>query len=287
MTYPYGTHGAPAVGGGLPGLPRRGSEQQNVDLLYLGFTRLRGPITTSDLSGVLDKLEGATHMRVALIGGGGFGTNTPGAYQGGGGGSCASTKMIPATLIEYTVGGRGRDSLAVFAGYELFAGAGTSLQGGTATGGDRNYPGGNPGVLSGSYSPGGGAAGPSGKGGDAATEEGVSGEPGEWGPDWWGPGGGGGGSFVSSRSASAGSGPGQEGGISIDAAFNLGSGFTFLSSALDNRLGTRAGLTASGNSGSLIAGLPGEPGGGGVGRNTSPAGAPGGLFVEWFAQRLP
>lgn len=26
MTYPYGTHGAPAVGGGLPGLPRRGED---------------------------------------------------------------------------------------------------------------------------------------------------------------------------------------------------------------------------------------------------------------------
>lgn len=100
---------------------------------------------------------GATYMRVAIVGGGGGGST--GGY-GSGGGGCAATKIVPASTITYTIGSGGtgnvsassctdgQNSTATFTGYSLVGGGGKkgvapNAAGGTATGGDYNYAGGD------------------------------------------------------------------------------------------------------------------------------------------------
>lgn len=248
MTYTYGTHGSPAVGGGLPGLPQRGDSGGKPQRST--YTRIVTPG-----SGVIEPPEGAKLMRVAVVGAGG---GTPASNTGrscGGGGGCSATNLVKAESIEYTVGANsvgadGGSSYAQFGAYSLIAtggraggtGAGVGV-GGVGVGGDYNYSGGT-----GGGSGGGGAGGPAGEGGsDAANTPNVS--------DGWGVGGGGSG-FSHSY---GGGGSGANGGSSAIASVRLSSTFF--------------GRTSTSAAGGQM--------GGGAGGSSSPGGV-GGIVVEWF-----
>lgn len=172
MSYTYGTKGAPAVGGGLPGLPQR--SDSGGKLQRSTYTRIVTPG-----SGVIDPPEGAKFMRAAVVGGGAVGTN----FGAGGGGGCAATKIIPATSIQYTLNvaatsaaPTGGTNTLVIPGYPTLVANGApaptsgSAPGGTATGGDYNYSGGAGGLDSGvGYRSPGGGAGPGGPGGNGVS----------------------------------------------------------------------------------------------------------------------
>ena len=111
--------------------------------------------------------SGASYMRFFITGGGS--DNLDNTNQGGGAG-CAATKIIPASTITYTLGAGslvyttpGEPSYATVSGYSLVANGGAYRTGGTASGGDYNFSGGN-----GSAGNAGGAAGPNGAGGSAS-----------------------------------------------------------------------------------------------------------------------
>jgi hypothetical protein len=169
MSYAYGTRGAPAVGGGLPGLPQRGDSGGK--LQRSAYTRIVTPG-----SGVIEPPEGAKFMRAAVVGGGTIGNS----FGDGGGAGCAATKIIPATSIQYTLTAAatsanptGGTNTLVIPGYPTLIASGApvptsgSAPGGTASGGDYNYPGGAGGTTN--YRSPGGAAGPGGPGGNGVS----------------------------------------------------------------------------------------------------------------------
>lgn len=193
-------------------------------------------------SGTLNPPTGAVAMRVAVIGGGGGG-GANGYACGGAGGGCAATKIVPASAITYSIGQGGLGSItyntsapnggnttASFAGYSLIGGGGEGGKhnrnsvGGTGSGGDYSFSGGN-GLhyyqFNSTYigSSGAGAAGPNGHGGDGALRYGSSGSvdpvAGYFFGTGWGAGGGGGGGLYMETSTcyfAGGGGTGARGG---------------------------------------------------------------------------
>lgn len=268
MSYTYGTKGAPAVGGGVPGLPQRIQATQST------YTRIVSG------SGVLIPPQNAVYMRVAVIGGGGGGrgTSTSGNKYAGGGGGCAASKIVAASPVAYSIGagGDGRlgtsgngtnggDTTASFAGYKLVGGGGTggtttSGAGGVGSGGDYNFNGGD-GRLGASTSgaAGGGGAGPNGDGATFSTTP----TNGPFSNTGWGAGG---------------------GGIYVSASSGHGAGVTnaAISTATDAPMCYPWG-------GPEVNGHGGEMGGGGkadynatTGSIASDSGGSGGMVVEWF-----
>ncbi len=216
MSYAYGMKGAPAVGNGLGGLPRRlttSGKASRPPLFRYNITRI---VTPGD--GVLIPPEGAKLMRVTVVG--------AGCYSNGGGGGCATIAVfVPVTPIEYNVGQGGQayrdkkspfsgstpaadaeDTTASFANYLLTGEGGKSPTGGGASGGDFNFKGGD-----GTDFGGGGAAGPNGNGGNGASSSLAGGSPGEFSGESHGPGGGGGGAS-GGWGQNAGGGTGADGG---------------------------------------------------------------------------
>lgn len=153
MTYTYGTKGAPAVGGGLPGLPRKAASSDMV--IRASYSRIvidsfsgEGEVHWDGQTGILIPPDGARFMRVAAIGGGGgeaartnSTNNTNKGSCGGGGGACAATIIVPVSIIEFSIGrggergsgaygsgtvnaGHGGDTLAEFGKYSLVGGGG-------------------------------------------------------------------------------------------------------------------------------------------------------------------
>lgn len=195
-TYAYNTHGAPAVGGGLPGLPQRQSSAGKLE--RSSFTRIVTPG-----SGLITPPEGAKFMRVALHGGGGAGFSDAASSAraaSGAGGGCTATLIIPAAAVEYEIGvggtasnssatlSNGKVSSAKFANYNLVAnpgeggyskgsvGANVRPVGGDGSGGDFNFKGGDGATTAAlNFSAGGaGAAGPDGNGATATIPSGGS-----------------------------------------------------------------------------------------------------------------
>lgn len=213
-TYPYGTRGGPAVGGALPGMPRRKD----------GGASLPTTILIDSGSGDFKIPAGYSQARVVAVGPGGTSTNR----DGGGGGGLAATAIVRVNegeVISYVVGTAGQGSgvagsntMVKFKGYNLVGGAGQAISGGTGpggvgSGGDINYVGGtgaNGTAYNGSGG-GGGAAGLGGNGGNGGVPGGTPGMPavltGE------GAGGSGGQGLAGTNvTAHGGGGPGQPGG---------------------------------------------------------------------------
>lgn len=179
MTYPYGTKGAPAVGGGLPGLPRRSQEKSEFHIPVV--------IDLDEGEGEYIIPAGRTGFRVTAVGAGGAGyAAASGEKSGGGGGGVAVSPALPTNgrqvVISYRIGmggavsdiqdeRNGGETFAKFFGIELRAGGGIGGPigtGGSATGGERNYRGGDGELRTDAGScGGGGAAGPLGDQGNS------------------------------------------------------------------------------------------------------------------------
>lgn len=260
MAYTYGMKGAPAVGQGAPGLPRRWQPEASQ------YTSIK-----TAGAGVLIPPQGAKMMRVAVIGA--SGGVASGLQRGAGGGGCAASKIVPACPISYYIGSGGiaantpndgESSTASFYGYLLVGGGGignrnTTPSGGIASGGDYNYTGGSGGTGA-SYAGGGGAAGPNGNGGNAATG-GLSAVAGFFDGRGWGVGGGSAG--LNSSQGGIGSGPGGVNGDSVT-----------LSTPTGWPWGKHNG--GGGQGGADMGGAPrGDT-------SSSINGSPGGMVVEWF-----
>lgn len=134
MPYPYGMYNAPTVGNGLGGLPRRAAPRGESLYALPGTYTWVCPV-------------GVTSVSVLVIGGGGSGY-TSGGQDGG-----LSRATFGATVVQADGGAQGNQFSS-----------GTGGAGGTATGGDVNYTGGN-----GGRGGGGGAAGYAGNGGNAGS----------------------------------------------------------------------------------------------------------------------
>jgi hypothetical protein len=272
MSYTYGMKGAPAVGNGLGGLPRKQAA--------LGLQSTYTRIVTAG-SGVIVPPANAKFMRVAVIGGGGYGNNN------NSGGGCAATKITAAAPINYVVGAGGTSvtlvggtSSADLPGYLLLATGGSAV-GGTGSGGDYNYSGGT------GAGGGGGAAGPFGNGANGATIPSAgalnNGADSLLGVNGWGvQGGGGGGSIQNNSNLRASAGGGGAGA----SAGSCGAGLT---ATTPGPKGGNSGLWGGAGLDSAygVSGNGGEMGGGG-GRafngtsNFYGNGGVGGIVVEWF-----
>lgn len=165
MSYAYGMRGAPAVGGGLPGLPRRAAVSQskiNFDL----------PVVIDALGPIDDEFiipDWVKAARIIVVGAGGNGSATGTYTTGGGGGGLSRTDIFevksPFTVRRLILANS--YSQASFLDRSLRAyrgGNGSSSNGGlggVATGGDFNYTGGDgaASAYSGRAGGGGGAAG--------------------------------------------------------------------------------------------------------------------------------
>ena len=180
MPYPYGLQGAPAVGGGLPGLPQRGS----------------GSVAGADPSGppamrifirpgegqqqFYNTPEWASYARVTALGKGGRGRGgtaglpvTGTTSHGGGGAGLAGTNIELAPAGVPIVVSFDADATRVsFLGYQLTAGNGGDATdsaagaGGLGSGGAVNFNGGSGALNSGGNNGGGGGA--AGRGGNGA-----------------------------------------------------------------------------------------------------------------------
>lgn len=247
MPYQYGMQNSPSGGNGLGGLPKKQTTPKEVN-----FTRVlgaQGTVNTPTI-GTITPPANAKYMRVAAIGAGG---TTNGVNSGGaGGGGCAASKIVPAAPISYSIisadPAEGGGTVAVFPGYRLFGGRGStnaSRTGGTASGGDYNYSGGT--GDSSAAAGAGGAAGPSGPGANGQTGGATLGRG-------WGVGGGGGGN---NSGGGAGSGASAQGGF--------GAGSSVWGKPNSGRVG-------------------GELGGGGMAVTSTEVnfGGVGGIVVEWF-----
>lgn len=193
MPYIYGLQGAPAVGGGLPGLPQRtGSTISGADPAGAPMSRAILRLTDGVQQNYIIP-EWVSYARVTVIGKGGRGrggtgglsTATGQAHGGGGAG-------LAATAIESVSGGIpvniSFDDDAVragFLGYQLIGGNGgdaTTSAGGIAgvgLGGAINFNGGAGGLCSASGGSGGGGGGAAGRGGNGtAGGTGTSGDSG-------------------------------------------------------------------------------------------------------------
>lgn len=296
MAYSYGTQGAPAVGGGAPGLPSRKQADQST------YTRIVSG------SGVLIPPQGAKMMRVACIGGGGGGNvsaTTANVGWAGGGGGCAASKIVPAVPISYSIGAAGTynvnggDTIADFSGYHLVGGGGksgsNSPNGGVGSGGDYNFNGGegavnntNRGAVSANLC-GGGAAGPNGNGGNGGGSDNspatfITATDGQYSGTGWGSGGGGGGVPVGDTTLCAlgGGGTGARGGYfkSVNTPPKNPSQSPWGLNGVDSVTPASESYTTTG----------GEMGGGGsvVSNAQTPPiwraknGGSGGMVVEWF-----
>lgn len=314
MSYSYGMKGAPAVGGGLPGLPQRGAGGSASVLVRSTYTRIVTPG-----SGVIEPPEGAKFMRVAVVGGGGGAIWVPGAATtraGGGGGGCAASRIVPASDVPYICGvagarkqvaaaapdsaSAGGDSSATVAG-ELLIGRGgqpgsnlteavfpNAGKGGFGEGGTYNFSGGNAG---GNF--GGGGAGPNGNGGFHDTNSNLP-TPGYFSGEGWGCGGGGSGSLsVNTVGASnwfvpvggAGAGANSFYGKAYDTKYT-----EIMLRAMSGQgpFGTSFTVASVGaapvfNGGEFGGGGSSESSGDATSGNTSgTAGGVGGILVEWF-----
>jgi hypothetical protein len=293
MTYPYGTQGAPAVGGGLGGLPRRAEALPTM----IGYSR----IVTG--SGILQPIAGAKYMRVAIFGGGAGGGYISGLNAGvaGGGGGCAGVKsFVPASPISYSIGagraassseGQAGTTTASFLSYNLVATGGWlrlpangGPSGGEGSGGEFSYTGGAGGVGGGSGKggAGGGAAGPNGNGGKGQDSGENSPQSGFYDGGGFGPGGGGGGALRGSTQDSENAGGGGAGAPGGQAAL-IGSGTTSHSAFRQSEGGSIWGTVGGPGLSSSGQGYGGELGGGGRGiPSGSSAGGSGGMVVEWY-----
>lgn len=291
MGYPYGMQGAPAVGQGAPGLPKRWQPAAST------YTRIVSG------SGVLIPPQGAKMMRVAVIGGGGggLGSNSGGSYAaaGGGGGGCAASKIVPVSPIAYAIGGggvggitwgvpagAGGDTTASFPGYLLIGrggagGGATPVLEGQGSGGDYNFTGGTPRYITTSSITvlgvsGSGAAGPNGNGGVGGyygdTVGTLNPTSGTYTGTGWGPGGGSGGGVSSNPNNIGGSGTGKD---NRGVYYQAGE----LTTAIPDPWGVAPVTTTTGGT------VGGEMGGGGAGKcatNQGFSGGSGGMVVEWF-----
>lgn len=213
---------------------------------------------------------GALYMRVAIIGGGGAAIT--GGYASSGGG-CASTKIVPASTITYTVGsggvyntnsGQGTSSTASFTGYSMTATAGAasttynSFAGcGVGTGGDYNYRGGK------GINQSGGAAGPAGNGADCYSHASyLSGgsSDGGWTNNGWAQGGGGSG---------------------FNIAYNPSGGPGSMPRISGTSSGTNGNVFGNGDFASTPR-LPAPGAAAPPGNQSSYSGGPGALLVEYF-----
>jgi hypothetical protein len=248
MPYQYGMQNSPSGGNGLGGLPKKQTTPKQVT-----YTRVLGvqALVFTPTIGTIAPPANAKYMRVAAIGPGGSVSGS--TAFGGGGGGCAASKIVPASPISYSIINAdvldGDGAVAVFPGYRLLGGRGTSgdtgggaAPGGIASGGDYNYRGGTGDVTSG-----GGAAGPNGNGQNAGT----TGAP-ALGASGWGVGGG------SAGTNTGGAGP---------------------NASIGNQLFIGASVWGRGTSNQI----GGELGGGAKGNATSVFyGGVGGIVVEWF-----
>lgn len=176
MSYPYGLQGAPAVGVGVPGLPRRSSGKVNAD--PSGFPAEFVIVRTNSLI----RVPGwATYARLGATGkgGNGFVSSVSGAMcGGGGGGGFAGTnvvKVAPDSPIKIFFDGTA--TMVDGIGYRLIGGngadatSGSGAAGGVGSGGDVNFNGGVGGTATGAGAGcgGGAAAGRGGNGGGGAS----------------------------------------------------------------------------------------------------------------------
>lgn len=168
MTYTYGMKGAPAVGNGLPGLPRKGGAQGQRYMSISDPTSVPAQeiiyeyIPKGSYSGKIVIPNGFQFTRVTVVGRGGDSSSAFTAYDqkksnGGGGGGCAGTNFYalnkkgaivtfesPATYNGIT------GVLVRFMHYVMIAGngengsqSGGGGSGGGAYGGDVNHKGGS------------------------------------------------------------------------------------------------------------------------------------------------
>lgn len=152
-TYPYGTRVGPAVGGSLPGLPRKKEA---------GFTMPLIVVIDSG-SGEFKIPSGYSKVRITAVGAGGTSVQN---NWGGSGAGLAITDFMPASgSITYSVATVGDQNATTcsYQGVSLLAnngktGTSTGAPGGTATGGLRNFTGGSGGVKVGNFIGGGGEA---------------------------------------------------------------------------------------------------------------------------------
>lgn len=176
MTYAYGTKGAPAIGGGVPGLPRATTA--------VGADPAGPPLQAIVIreSGTYVTPSWAAYARVTAIGRGGRGrggtsglpVGVSGAHGGGGAGLAASDieAAPPGTVIGIDLAANA--ALVSFLGYQLSAGNGGDATltaggvGGIGTGGAINFNGGA-GATQNSSNDGGGGGGAAGRGGNGAS----------------------------------------------------------------------------------------------------------------------
>lgn len=271
-TYPYGMRGGPAVGNALPGIPRRKD----------GTSPLPAVIYFDSGSGDFRIPGGYSQGRIVAVGPGGSSSTVSGQTGGAGGGGLAATNIVKVSegdLITYSVGSpaspnstvQGSSTTVTFKGYNLVANAGGQVTvtgnpytggiGGTASGGDVNFPGGNGGAgTAGLYGGGGGAAGLGSNGGGGGSASGatptapsvISGDLA----------GGGGGAYGSSAQAGGGGGSGAKGSPGVDSSNNFiiapqnitptrsSIGLSPVFTQSSGRVGTNGGQAGGGASGS-------------------------------------
>lgn len=292
MTYPYGTRGAPAVGGGAPGLPRRGATRGEISWTVPGTYTWTVP----------DDFPSDVVHAVVCGGGGGSWANTAFDLSTGAGGGLAwknNIPVVPGMQITVVVGDRGLPAgpgLAASAGGTSYfvdtstcaasggaAGAsGVTAAGGAMLAGDGGGTGGNGASLVAaavSAGSGGGAAGYSGNGGAGAAGTGdVAGNAGTGGG-----GGSGGAAGASSRS-------GGSGGVGM---FGEGTSGTGGAASAGNGSGGSGGQDGRTPGTNYVAGYPGLFGAGGGAATVSTsadgyrtnAGASGFVRIVWGPDR--
>ena len=206
MTYPYGMRGAPVVGKGLGGLPKRNNND------------IRGEITFA-VPGLYSWTppKGVRSVCVVCVGGAGA---SPGVVDGGGGGLGWKNNIPVIPGVSYTVGvglagwiSNGGDSYFITSSIVCGYGGNQNGNGGLYTG-DGGGTGGNNGGGAGGYSgdggDGGGAA-PDGGGGGGITTYNGAGGVGLFGEGESGSAGNGGSGGENGRAGSTGNYPGMGG----------------------------------------------------------------------------
>lgn len=208
-TYTYGMKGAPRVGNGLGGLPKKAASSSSLSTVLFFDSG----------SGDFKIPSGFSKVRITAVGPGGNGSGT----GGGGGGGLSATNILSiqgGELVSYIVGTPGLDSKVSFKGYNLVGGAGgfanASVAGapGVGSGGDINFSGGSGGSGNTFRAGGGGAAGLGSNGGDGGNGNAAGSAPAiDNGPLAGGGGGGGANSTAAGTFAGSGGGSGGNGGM--------------------------------------------------------------------------
>jgi hypothetical protein len=272
MAYPYGTQGAPAVGGGAPGLPQRSptvgadplGPALQVVVVRPGSIYENTPFVTPDW---------ATYCRVTAVGKGGqamgglygLAISASGAHGGAGAGLAATAIEPTPPGVPIAISFTSAATLVAFLNYQLSGGNGGDAtssgggSGGVGSGGAINFNGGNGGTApsSSDSGAGGGAAGRGGNGVSASGNLSANSGPG----DTYVTGGGAGGASTSNA------GTVRVGAVSrVDAssvgAILLGKSTTSLNASslvAPNSNGGDAGGGAGGVAGGPTSNLPGIP----------------------------